>query len=117
METKMRVLVTGGRNYSDRSAVDRVLDSIHMERGISVLIHGGAAGADELASEWAYDSGIVESAFPANWDKHGRAAGPIRNKQMLVEGKPDLVVAFPGGKGTQNMVRQARDSGVEVYEV
>ena len=53
-------------------------------------------------------------AYPANWKKHGRAAGPIRNKQMLEEAKPDLVIAFPGGAGTANMVKQAREAGVKV---
>jgi hypothetical protein len=80
-------------------------------------VTGGANGADHSAEDWAIDNGIVRRVFPADWDKHKRAAGPIRNKQMLVEGKPDLVLAFPGGKGTRNMVAQARSAGVDVIEV
>ena len=53
-------------------------------------------------------NGVVVEEFKADWDKFGRAAGPIRNAQMLREGKPDLVVAFPGGRGTANMVAQAK---------
>jgi hypothetical protein len=55
--------------------------------------------------------------YPADWAKHGRAASPIRNQQMLDEGRPNLVVAFPGGRGTADMVRRARSAGVEVIEV
>ncbi|BAQ18361.1 hypothetical protein GL4_2928 [Methyloceanibacter caenitepidi] len=81
------------------------------------MIHGNATGADALAGFWAIAVGVPILAFAADWNKHGRAAGPIRNKQMLDEGKPDLVIAFPGGRGTANMVRQARERGVEVVEV
>ena len=55
--------------------------------------------------------------YPADWDTHGRGAGPIRNKQMLEEGKPDLVIAFPGGKGTANMIGQAKEAGIPVREI
>jgi hypothetical protein len=52
--------------------------------------------------------------YKAEWDKHGRAAGPIRNQQMLDDGKPDLVLAFAGGRGTDDMCRRAREAGIEV---
>ena len=67
---------------------------------MSEIISGMASGADTFAVEWAARFGFPLRAFPAEWDKHGRSAGPIRNQRMLDEGKPDLVVAFPGGKGT-----------------
>jgi hypothetical protein len=82
-----------------------------------VIIYGGAYGADRLAREWAEEHCLGSECYPADWTKYGRAAGPIRNKQMLVEGKPDLVVAFPGGPGTADMVRQARAAGIRVIEV
>ena len=56
-------------------------------------------------------------AFPAEWKKHGKAAGPIRNRKMLQDGKPDLVLAFPGGRGTANMVELATDAGIRVMHV
>ena len=93
-----RVLVCGGRAYDDRDALFAALDRLHSERGIAVLIAGGAQGADTLAVEWAQARGIRTEVYMAEWDKYGRAAGPIRNKQMLDEGLPDLVIAFPGGK-------------------
>jgi hypothetical protein len=81
------------------------------------IISGMAPGVDTVAIDWAVCNWCKWHEFPADWAKHGKAAGPIRNKQMLVEGKPDLVVAFPGGRGTANMVKQAREANVEVIEV
>jgi len=108
------VLVCGGRDYSDRKRLFEVLDAHHAASPIEVLIEGGANGADRLAASWADLNYVAKMTFPADWITHGRAAGPIRNKQMLDEGKPDLVLAFPGGNGTQNMIRQAQKAGVTV---
>lgn len=85
--------------------------------GITTLIHGGAPGADALAATWAIEHDITCSTYVADWFKHGRAAGPIRNEAMLIEGRPDCVVAFPGGRGTADMVRRAKAAGVRVIEV
>ena len=113
----MKVLACGGRDFEDRKTVYDYLDALHSKQSISELIEGGARGADTLAGEWADERGIQRRTFEANWKKYRAAAGPIRNKQMLDEGKPDLVVAFPGGKGTANMIGQAREAGVEVREI
>jgi hypothetical protein len=82
-----------------------------------VIIEGDAPGADSAAADFAVVHFCQLETYPAQWSKYGAAAGPIRNKQMLDEGKPDLVVAFPGGKGTANMVRLAQEAGVEVMKV
>ena len=83
-----------------------------------VVIHGAARGVDTQAMIAAQTlPGVKHLPFQADWNAHGRAAGPIRNKRMLMEGKPDLVVAFPGGRGTENMKKQAKDAGVPVREV
>jgi hypothetical protein len=131
----MRLLVCGGRGYgvmpdgypldqtrywlerSSREAffVNETLDCLHAKEPISVLIHGGAKGADSLAGAWAVRKGISVQVFKADWRK-GRGGGPIRNKRMLTEGRPDRVVAFPGHDGTANMVAQARAAGVPVFE-
>lgn len=112
-----RVLVCGGRNYADSKRVSEVLSKLHSEEPFEVLIHGRARGADTLARLWAKDNGVPEEGFSAEWKKYGRAAGAIRNTRMLKEGRPTLVVAFPGGKGTTNMVRQAEKAGVPVIEI
>lgn len=119
----MRVLVCGGRDFDDRSAMARALRRFKPttptddDLAEHVIITGGASGADELAAQYAEVFGIRLRVYPADWRTHGRAAGPIRNQRMLDEGKPDLVIAFPGGRGTADMVRRARAAGVKVEEI
>jgi hypothetical protein len=79
-----------------------------------MVIAGGARGADTLAAQWAADRGIPAEVYMADWQGQGRKAGPIRNQRMLDEGRPDLVAAFPGGKGTAGMMALARKAGVPV---
>lgn len=112
----MRVLVCGGRDYDQTGRIGEVLDDLHELCPFTHVIHGGARGADIRAGVWARHRGIQEVRCDANWDKHGKAAGHIRNGAMLAL-QPDLVVAFPGGRGTADMVRQARAAGVHVKEV
>ena len=81
------------------------------------IIQGGAKGADFLAKVYAHECGIPCEEYPADWKAYGKAAGHLRNQKMLDEGKPDLVVAFPGGNGTADMVARARKAGVEVLVV
>ena len=106
----MRVLVCGGRDYSERKPLWDALYRLEP----TVIIEGGARGADMLAAEWAHHTGAKLRTFPANWIDEGRAAGPLRNQRMLEQGKPDLVLACPGGRGTADMVRRAKAAGVEV---
>lgn len=112
----MRVIVCGGRDYSNVQRLEALMDGFLREFGISRVIQGGADGADRLALKWAWKRGIPCDNFPADWALHGKAAGPIRNAQMLKEGRAQMVIAFPGGRGTADMIRQARAAGVEVVE-
>lgn len=111
----MRVLVCGGRDYADKDKAFAVLDEIKP----TFIIEGGAKGADTLAWLWRRRNLPSEChlTIEARWDRDGKAAGPIRNQRMLDEGAPDLVVAFPGGRGTSDMVRRAKRAGVKVIEV
>lgn len=116
----MRVLVCGGRDYGDLKRFVEEMDRIDRELpkpGITHLISGCAPGADTLALQWSVKWDLPVSMFHADWRQHGNAAGPIRNQRMLDEGKPDLVVAFPGGRGTADMVRRAKAAGLKVIEV
>lgn len=113
----MKVLVCGGRDLHDRDLVSRTLDLIHQITPISCLIQGGARGADQLAAEWGVGAGVLVRTFEAEWRKHGRAAGPIRNQRMIDEAHPSLVVAFPGGRGTADMVARADRAGIRVVTV
>ena len=78
------------------------------------IIEGAATGVDSAAADFAICNYCHVVEYPADWAKHGHAAGPIRNKKMVDEGKPDLVIAFPGGKGTENMVGYANIMGIKV---
>lgn len=109
----MRAIVCGGRNFNDAALVYQTLNALD----IDTVISGNAPGADTIGERWAYENEKHIERFPADWARLGRSAGPIRNKQMLVEGKPDIVVAFQGGSGTKNMVAQARASGVLIMEI
>ncbi len=113
-----RIIVCGGRHFRDRDLVARTLApykpaSIH-EPSEHKIIHGGASGADALAAEWGACFGVPVREFPADWKRWGRAAGPMRNQRMIDEGKPDLVIAFPGGIGTADMIRRALVAGLKV---
>lgn len=117
----MRVLVCGGRDFVNVPYLWRVLDELHKENVISLIIEGASddvtgpyKGADYWANEWAKSRGIGRQRVRAKWKEEGRAAGPIRNKRMLVDWTPELVIAFPGGAGTDNMRRQAEKAGVRV---
>lgn len=113
----MRVLVCGGRDYAERGQVFVTLNGIATANGELHIIQGGAEGADGFAREWAQAEYATLTSYFANWQAHGRKAGPIRNQTMIDEGKPHLVVAFPGGRGTADMVRRAEASGIPVLKV
>ncbi len=123
----MRILVCGGRTYKNYDKVAKTLYALFppttsdiatwLPPSGTVVIHGDANGADSLADQWAVVNWVKVERYPANWKKYGKIAGPIRNNQMLVEGKPDLVIAFPGGRGTDNMCQLAERTGVEVRRI
>lgn len=110
----MRLLICGGRNYNDKVAVNMLLNQIHALYPVTFVIHGGAKGADQLGENWALDHNIPCKCYLPNWNKYGRGAGPRRNEQMLIQGKPELCVAFPGGPGTRDMVARCTRALVPV---
>jgi hypothetical protein len=119
---EFRVLVCGGRKYEDRSRVFHILDNALEAATLAerpfVLIHGGAKGADSLSGLWAEARQVSDvRVYEADWETHGRGAGPIRNQKMLTESQPHVIIAFEGGKGTADMIRQGKKAGVPVYEV
>lgn len=114
-----RLLVYGGRNFGcpklTRNAFERILadterlvlwealDALHEQRGVFMVVHGAAWGADTCGERWAKRANVRIDAYPALWDKDGRAAGPLRNQRMLIRGCPSLAVECPGGAGTADM--------------
>lgn len=129
----MKVLVCGGRYYNDRHRGYKMLSDYHNKHDITEIIQGGALGADNIASDWADRHGIKNTEFRPDWNdltapgavirinKYGRRynakAGFDRNQRMLKIGKPDLVIAFPGGNGTADMVARARAADIDVIEI
>lgn len=116
------VLVCGGRDFSDRQTMFKVLGHLSTKHRFTTLIHGAARGADVMAGDWATSFGLYVVDMPADWATYGKAAGPIRNAKMLEVGQPDLVVAFPEGrledsKGTRDMVTKAVAARVPVIVV
>lgn len=125
----MRVLVCGSRTFNDWDLFKDTMSEL-VPGNDHTIISGAARGADTMASEWAKYRGCALEEYPAKWYEYGKAAGPIRNKQMLDEGKPDLVLAFlsPVAKqeifyglssskhspGTRDMIRQAEKAGIPV---
>lgn len=118
----IRVLVTGGRDYTDRAAVARALthlgsNFIFGARPEEItLVHGDATGADTLAAEEAVKLGWKVEPHPADWNTHGNAAGPIRNKHMVKLGA-NYCVAFTGGEGTAHCRRLALNARIPVIDV
>lgn len=109
----MKTIVCGGRGYNDPGHVFRVLTEL--DPAPSMIIEGGASGADAWAKSWGMQNDVPLSTYYADWAKHGRAAGPIRNAEMLKVA--ERVVAFPGGKGTADMVRRAKVAGIPVIQL
>ncbi len=106
----MRVLVCGSRNWTNAALISTYLQNI----GATLIIHGNARGADRLAGQSASQLNIPVEVYPADWDRYGKRAGFIRNREMLEEGKPDLVLAFWDGysNGTRNMIELAEGAKI-----
>lgn len=113
----MRIIVCGGRRFEDRHFVFMALDALHKKYPITLVIHGEAQGADNMGRLWARERQIPCRGVPADWQKHGGSAGPIRNQKMLDEQLPGVVVAFPGGTGTAHMVKIAKQANVKVWNL
>jgi len=110
----MKLIVCGGRTFNDWQYVRHELDDLHDMCRITLIIHGNATGADTLGNRWAKENGIPLSVYSADWKSFGRLAGPIRNREMAMQA--DSCIAFPGGRGTNDMVKVARNKGLTVYD-
>ncbi len=109
-----KVLVCGGRKFDDRTFLFDVLSAMHSEFHFTELIHGGAFGADLLSEEWAKENEVPSKAFRPNYKKYEPRIAPLRRNTVMAQQKPDLVVAFPGGSGTADMVKKAYKNKLNV---
>jgi hypothetical protein len=122
----MKLLICGGRDLDEEIAFDRISwfivkwDDVWTEKGLCLIekiIHGGAKGADTAAGRYARAFSIKEEIFLPDWERFGKSAGMIRNKKMLTEGQPDVILALPGGNGTKNMVALGEAAGIPIYRI
>lgn len=117
----MIVLACGSRDWDQWGVIEYVLSTLHFQRRISKLIHGACRGADRMAGELARRLAIEVQEYPADWKKFGKRAGPIRNRRMLTDGRPNLILAFHDSlthsKGTRDMVESAMESSIEVWVI
>lgn len=120
----IRILVTGSRDWPDREAVSQVLNETAEQYGRITVVHGACpSGADLYACQWVtamrvIRSGHTEEKHPADWERLGKHAGPIRNQQMVNAGAA-LCIAFPYGKspGTRDCMHRAKLSGIRVIDL
>lgn len=111
----MKIVVTGGRDYEDWAMVQEVLDRLNPSH---VYVGDCPTGADEMARAWCDNNKVNYTIFVANWDKFKKAAGPLRNAEMLGKaGHEATVLAFPGGKGTDNCVKTAIQKNMIILRV
>ncbi len=119
----MIFIVCGGRDYHNRQMVYRGLDHYHAKYGISLIVEGGAEGADKAARLWAIKNHVPFETVEADWNDidvpgavvrthndgtmYNAAAGGMRNQQMIDDYTPDGLIYFPGGSGTENMKQKA----------
>ncbi len=109
----MKVIIAGGRTYKFTMFDFAILHKLHLEMPITEVVCGMAKGADMEAFKWATKRKIPIERYPANWKKYGRSAGPIRNGLMATYG--DALIAFPGGRGTANMIKQAQEHNLIIH--
>lgn len=117
MQKETNIIVAGTRTFDDYPLLSAWIDSLQVSYGDITIISGAAPGADRLAELYAERNEVPIKVYPADWNRHGRAAGPLRNQQMCEVG--DALLAFWDGqsRGTANMIKLAEAKGIPVYLV
>lgn len=112
-----KVQVFGGRDFEEKDLMYQALDYLHSLNAITLIIEGGAKGADRLGRSWAKERGIPFVTIAAEWDKCDKAAGIIRNTRIANEFTPHAALMAPGGTGTADMLEKLQAKGVAVWEL
>lgn len=110
----MKLIIAGGRNYLLTESDYSKLDAVHAANPVTTVVSGCARGADTCGESWARQHKIAVKKMPADWQTHGKSAGPIRNREMAEFA--DAVALFPGGRGTANMFLTAKALGLKIYD-
>ncbi|MBC2659011.1 DUF2493 domain-containing protein [Pseudomonas sp. MSSRFD41] len=109
----MRVLICAGRHYTDSRRCRQVLEAFQRLHPVRVVIHGGSQFLGAQIEDWAREIGADLVRYPPNWQLHGKHAERLRNRFMLADSRPDIVLALPGGDDTEELLAQARTRGIQ----
>ena len=107
----MRLIIAGGRHHHLTEQDLMALDSIP---NVTCVICGGANGVDNDGEQWAKSRNIMVKTFKPNWNKHGKKAGPLRNRDMAANA--DALAIFTGGRGTESMFKEAQKAGIKIFD-
>lgn len=115
----MRLIIAGSRDFRNKEKILETIDLLITQQGLkpSVVLCGCAKGVDTIGAEWAFSKGLKIEYYPANWDKYGKSAGPVRNTHMAKAADTLLVIRKRSSKGSANMVDVALDNGLEVHDI
>ncbi len=112
----MKVIVAGGRNFKKYQVVeDAIKDAISKGLQITQVVSGGARGVDTMGETWAVKNGVDIKRFPAEWDKYGVSAGPIRNAKMAEYGEALILIWDGVSSGSKNMLLQAKNRNLKIF--
>ena len=113
----MRVLICAGRHYADSRVCRQVLEAFQRLHPVQVVIHGGSQFLGAHIEDWARENAADIVRYPPNWQHHGKQAERLRNRFMLADSRPDIVLALPGGADTEELLDQARSQGLQTLSV
>lgn len=113
----MRLLICAGRHFADQHLCRQALDAFQRLHEVRVVIHGGNQCLGAPIEDWAREIGAHLIRYPPNWQRHGKQAERLRNRFMLTDSRPDIVLALPGGADTEELLSQARSQGIRTLSV
>lgn len=113
----MKLIIAGSREGINEADVFTAMQESGFDKRVSEVVSGTARGVDRVGEEWARENGIPVKRFPADWEKNGRAAGHIRNRQMGDYADALLVLIYNNSRGSEGMLSYAKKMGLEIYVV
>lgn len=111
----MKTIIAGSRGCHDFLEVCKAIKNSGFENEITEIVSGGALGVDQLGEKFAKKFDIPLKVFLADWEKYGKSAGIIRNKEMAKYGDALIAVSWNNSRGTANMIEEAKKAGLKVY--
>jgi hypothetical protein len=113
----MKTIIAGSRHLKNRETIMECIYECPWIQEITEVVSGGAEGVDAIGEEWADIVGLGIRIFKANWNKYGKNAGPMRNRQMAAYADSLILIWNGESKGSANMLSNARNAGLLIFEV